>query len=121
MHTTNLTIAWLLVAGCVGPLPGRSLLEGHPARAERVAAFSAPANPFALTPTIATPQVDAMGAMLHGMNAHQEHSDPPAQGAPVYVCPMHPEIVSSEPGVCSECGMKLKLQPAHQHEHEDGQ
>ena len=121
MHTTNLTIAWLLVAGCVGPLPGRNLTEGHPARAEGSAAFSAPPNPFAVTPTFAIPMVDATGAMPHGMNAHQEHSDPPAQGALVYVCPMHPEVVNSEPGVCPECGMKLKPEPAHQHEHEDGQ
>ena len=25
----------------------------------------------------------------------------------VYVCPMHPEVVSDEPGQCPECGMKL--------------
>ena len=24
-----------------------------------------------------------------------------------YVCPMHPEVTSSEPGTCPECGMKL--------------
>ena len=25
----------------------------------------------------------------------------------VYVCPMHPEVVSDEPGRCPKCGMKL--------------
>ena len=27
--------------------------------------------------------------------------------ATTYVCPMHPEVVSSAPGTCPKCGMKL--------------
>src|SRR5439155_178949 len=27
--------------------------------------------------------------------------------ASLYVCPMHPEVTSSEPGTCPKCGMKL--------------
>jgi FtsP/CotA-like multicopper oxidase with cupredoxin domain len=30
-----------------------------------------------------------------------------AGGAVVYVCPMHPEVSSDEPGRCPQCGMKL--------------
>jgi FtsP/CotA-like multicopper oxidase with cupredoxin domain len=30
----------------------------------------------------------------------------------VYVCPMHPEVVSDEPGRCPACGMKLIAQAA---------
>jgi FtsP/CotA-like multicopper oxidase with cupredoxin domain len=30
-----------------------------------------------------------------------------AEGAGPYVCPMHPEVVSDEPGRCAKCGMKL--------------
>jgi FtsP/CotA-like multicopper oxidase with cupredoxin domain len=37
------------------------------------------------------------------------------EGVPaVYVCPMHPDVVSEEPGSCPKCGMKLLAQPAEE-------
>jgi len=36
-----------------------------------------------------------------------EMDDPAAAGAVVYACPMHPEVISDEPGRCPKCGMKL--------------
>jgi FtsP/CotA-like multicopper oxidase with cupredoxin domain/cation diffusion facilitator CzcD-associated flavoprotein CzcO len=48
------------------------------------------------------------------------------EGASVYICPMHPDVVTEEPGHCPQCGMKLL--PAqlvaqvggHEHAHEHG-
>lgn len=34
----------------------------------------------------------------------------PAQKAPLYVCPMHPEVTSTKPGICPKCKMDLVKQ-----------
>ena len=44
--------------------------------------------------------------------AEMDLDDAGTDGPVVYVCPMHPEVRSDEPGSCPECGMKLMPQPA---------
>jgi FtsP/CotA-like multicopper oxidase with cupredoxin domain len=39
--------------------------------------------------------------------AEMDMEAPEGDGPVVYSCPMHPTVVSEEPGHCSECGMKL--------------
>jgi hypothetical protein len=36
--------------------------------------------------------------------------------AEIYTCPMHPEVLSKQPGKCPKCGMELVPREAHAHE-----
>ena len=102
--------------------PGEHLLEHRtPARSYRLASITVedePAEP-ALAEAFAVPRTnDDMTAERHrtarlldaapdktlAFVAEMEFEVP--EGA-VYTCPMHPDVVSEEPGRCPKCGMKL--------------
>jgi hypothetical protein len=52
-----------------------------------------------------------MGAMAFTSpaDAHKTKKPHKHESAKNYTCPMHPEVVSSKPGKCPKCGMKLEL------------
>jgi hypothetical protein len=89
----------LLVAGAVGAiacvngtLPRRDVQHpGHPSAPEGYAAAE-------------------IGATAQDAK-HDRSGDSQAEAA-VYACPMHAEVVSSTPGTCPKCGMKLVPKPS---------
>jgi FtsP/CotA-like multicopper oxidase with cupredoxin domain len=54
--------------------------------------------------------IDAEPDKTIGFIAEMDMDTP--EGPVVYVCPMHPEVVTEEPGSCPHCGMKLLPQAA---------
>ncbi|HEX6231501.1 MAG TPA: multicopper oxidase family protein [Jiangellaceae bacterium] len=60
--------------------------------------------------------------------AEMDFAEPDTAGPVVYICPMHPQIVTEQPGTCPMCGMKLMPQaagaesppvPGRNHDHAD--
>jgi FtsP/CotA-like multicopper oxidase with cupredoxin domain len=129
--------------------PGELHLEHHtPDRRYRLATIVVSEERAARSPAAQeferlrrTPELEAERQQLDGWLAAPpdkvlalvaQMDDPaamPADAGPVtYVCPMHPEVTSDEPGRCPKCGMKLLAaqsvpEPAgHDHggHHEEG-
>ena len=51
--------------------------------------------------------LDAAPHKTLALVAEMDFDEPTGDGAVVYVCPMHAEVASQEPGQCPKCGMKL--------------
>jgi RND family efflux transporter MFP subunit len=63
------------------------------------------AAPDTTRPT-ANPAGQASGPISAPSNANSPSADQPA-AKQLYTCPMHPEVISEQPGKCPKCGMNL--------------
>ena len=98
----NLASLAVLVLGCTSS--ELKLSQNDPAH---------PAAPVAP----AAPSSGVLNASFDPLAAETPAAD---AGGRKYTCPMHPEVVKDEPGLCPKCNMKLvpaKEKQTHSHEH----
>ena len=58
----------------------------------------------------------SVAPMAAGCGGEHDHDHDHDHELASYVCPMHPDEQSDEPGECSVCGMPLEEESAAEHE-----
>lgn len=95
-----------LFTGCGAAPATFELSPDHPASP---AAAEAPMPPISTTLAVT---LDATAS-----DAEMAPKALPTQVTGGFECPMHPEVVASEPGRCPKCGMKLIERAGTSHQH----
>lgn len=88
----------VLLGGC-----DRAAVHDSPKPAVQAEAATRPAETSS-----SAPSASAARSSLPSAPSAAPQKEP---GKTVYVCPMHPEVVSENPGLCPKCNMKLDPKP----------
>jgi hypothetical protein len=89
-------VAALIVTGCAS----------NGAERDPAAGADHPANPNA--PAAPPPATFTMLKLAGPARRAAPATAPTSQPAGAYICPMHPEVTSTAPGICPKCKMKLE-------------
>jgi hypothetical protein len=112
MFSRILTVALALtVAGCATQTRPTPLAANHPANPDAPEApLPPPSQTLAGAATrqgSATADDHDMSSMHHGGMTMPATTAATSPAAAAYVCPMHKQVTSNQPGVCPICHMKL--------------
>jgi len=123
-------IALIPLAGCAGDRQPMQTHSDHPASAAAMSGamptlpdtLTMASHPNAGSPPmtaghgdhVSAPATDGATPDPHAGHTHAAATDAAGHdahdGTPIYVCPMHPEVTSTQPGQrCPKCGMALVL------------
>ena len=106
-----LLLASVTLVGCARPYTEPPVDENHPAYSGATAAPLPPSsNVLSLAATRPASDADhtqSGGHMQHGVLSTGNSSTTQTTDTAMYVCPMHPDVVSDQPGRCPKCNMKL--------------